>query len=51
MKFQFILENGGKQEIAVPEDVKVYRAILYVKDGKYITIGIPDNIQKVYISE
>ena len=51
MKFQFILENGEKQEVAVTEEARIYRAILCVKDGEQIAIRIPESIQRIYIRE
>ncbi len=49
MRFEFILENGKREEVAVPKEAKVYRAILYVKNGRQIAIGIPEGIEKVYL--
>jgi hypothetical protein len=51
MKFHFVLESGKEHEIIIPVDTKIYRALLYIKDGKQVAIGIPEDIKKIYISD
>ena len=51
MQFHFILKNGKEYKVTINSHAKMYRAILFVKDGEQTAISIPDDVQRIYVSE
>ena len=56
MKFQFRLKNGKTHEFAIPDNVEVHRAIMWVSKGDKEDkmtrfIIIPDDVESVEVIE
>jgi hypothetical protein len=51
MKFQFHMKNGKIHEFTLPDNVRIYRAIVWIseEDGKEMlkAIIIPDDVESV----